>query len=79
MTILPTSTVERARSPEAWWCPSATAHEPGIGEAETRLELSELEGGQSYLVMVHALQGQPVACAEIPQYVLPESRDEGTV
>lgn len=48
----------------------ATAHEPGIGEAETEVDLSELEAGQSYLVMVHALQGQPVACAEIPQDLL---------
>lgn len=48
----------------------ATAHEPGIGEAETEVDLGELEAGQSYLVMVHALQGQPVACADIPQDLL---------
>lgn len=52
---------------------AAVAHEPGTGEAETEVDATQLEASGSYLVMIHSLQGAPVACAEIPESVLSAS------
>ncbi|MDX1567557.1 MAG: hypothetical protein R3223_07140 [Longimicrobiales bacterium] len=48
----------------------STAHEPGIGEGETEVDASQLQAGQSYVVIVRALQGEPVACAPVPAELL---------
>ncbi|MFW5905119.1 MAG: hypothetical protein ACOCUZ_02770 [bacterium] len=49
---------------------ASTAHEPGIGEGETEVDAGQLQAGQSYVVLVRALQGEPVACAPVPAEVL---------
>lgn len=52
---------------------SATAEEPGIGEASTEVDAGQLQAGSDYLVMVHATQGEPVACAEVPESIVSAS------
>lgn len=44
----------------------STAHEPGIGEGETEVDASQLEAGQSYVVIVRSADSVPVACAAVP-------------
>ncbi|MDX1568748.1 MAG: CHRD domain-containing protein [Longimicrobiales bacterium] len=44
----------------------ATVSEPGIVEAESQVELSDLPTGTSYVVMIHSQQGAPIGCAELP-------------
>lgn len=48
----------------------STAHEPGIGEGETEVDATQLQAGQAYVVIVRALQGEPVACAPVPAELL---------
>lgn len=52
---------------------NAVAHEPGVGEASTEVDANQLSAGMPYLVMVHGLQGAPVACAEVPESLVGES------
>lgn len=48
----------------------STAHEPGIGEGETEVDVSQLGAGQSYVVIVRSADGEPVACAAVPADML---------
>lgn len=48
----------------------STAHEPGIGEGETEVDASQLDAGQSYVVVVRSAQEEPVACAPVPSELL---------
>lgn len=48
----------------------STAHEPGIGEGETEVDVAQLEAGQSYVVIVRSAQEEPVACAAVPSELL---------
>jgi len=49
---------------------SVTAPEAGAGEATTVVDATQLEAGSPYLVMVHGLEGAPVACADVPAAVV---------
>lgn len=49
---------------------AGVAEEPGIAEATTTVDATQLDPTGSYLVMVHTQQGAPAACAQIPPSVL---------
>lgn len=49
---------------------SPTAQEEGIAEGTTQVDATQLEAGNSYLVMIHQQQGAPAGCAEIPSSLL---------
>lgn len=49
---------------------AAEAAEPGIGEASSDVDVTQLEAGSSYVVIIHTQQGAPAACAEVPTSVL---------
>jgi len=48
----------------------STAHEPGIGEGETEVDVTRLEAGESYVVIVRSADSEPVACAPVPTELL---------
>lgn len=55
---------------------SPTAEGQDTTGVESEVNADELLAGEPYLVMVHGTQGAPVACAEVPQGILGESREE---
>lgn len=49
---------------------SVAAPEAGAGQATSTVDATALEAGSSYLVMVHAQEGAPTACANVPAGVV---------
>lgn len=49
---------------------SVAAPEAGAGQATSSVDATALEAGSSYLVMVHAQEGAPTACANVPASVV---------
>ena len=56
---------------------TSTAHEPGIAEGTSEVDLGQLDAGGSYLVMIHSQQGAPAGCAPVPASLLEGAGSSG--